>query len=147
MPEMDPNSDQFADLAAEILASGRSLCFRARGVSMRPMIKDGDLLEVRTAKTQEFRIGDILLYKFAGRQLLVHRLLRIADHHGQRRLLIQGDAAPLPDGWIPPEHILGRVISIERNGKLKLLDTTLRRFQAVLLARCLPVAKGLYQKA
>jgi hypothetical protein len=90
--ELSFGSDQFADLAKEILDKGRSLRFRARGLSMRPTIRDGDLLEIQPiaasaetglAKTGfaetcftetcftetcfgHIHLGDILLYQYYG---------------------------------------------------------------------------------
>jgi signal peptidase I len=142
MPEIDINSDQFADLAGEILASGRTLHFRARGVSMRPCIQDGDLLEIQSIREQDIRIGDILLINLARRQLLVHRVVRILIRWGQKTFLLQGDAAPKKDGYVPFDQVLGQVISIERNDKHVNLNTPLKHYLAVIYVKGLTMYKS-----
>lgn len=114
MAEIDLSSEQFLDLAAEILNQGSSLRFRARGVSMRPIIQDGDLLEIRPLDWGQIRRGDILLFRASPRQSLVHRVVGIQRVAGAARFLLQGDAVLQPDGWIDPMQVLGRVERIER---------------------------------
>jgi signal peptidase len=143
MPEIDLNSERFADLAGEILASGRALRFRARGVSMRPCIQDGDLLEIQPAQEQHIRIGDILLINLAQRQLLVHRVVRIQIDRSQKCFLLQGDAARQQDGCVPFDQVLGRVISLERNGKRFYLNSPIKHFLAVLYVMGLTIYKSL----
>lgn len=149
-PEIDPGAAEkdhpveLNRLAAEILSSGSALHFRARGVSMRPCILDGDLLEVNTAPQEDLRIGDILLILPVRRQMLVHRVLRIKTDLGQKRFLLQGDAAPQPDGWLSYGQVLGRVVAIERAGKRWNLNTPARHTLAVLYVAGLTVLKFFY---
>jgi signal peptidase I len=119
-------SDQFTGLAAEILASGSTLRFRARGGSMRPFIQDGDLLEIQPLLDRPVRVGDILLFRYGQHPLLVHRVVQIAPPSSRDPspgFITQGDAVLRPDGCIPTQAVLGRVASIERRGRLRRLDT------------------------
>lgn len=133
-------------LAAEILASGRAIHFRARGVSMRPCIRDGDLLEIQAVQAKDIRSGDILLINPVQRQLLVHRVTRTHSHKGQPRFLLQGDAVLQPDGWLTPDQVLGRVISIDRNGRRLFLNTPSKHLSAILYSSILNTFKSIYRK-
>lgn len=146
LPGFDLTASQLIDLAAEILASGSSVHFRARGVSMRPIIRDGDLLEIAPLAAHTPRLGDILLFKLANRQLLVHRVIRTRPHAAGRQFLLQGDAAIFTDGWITAEVVLGKVAAIERNGNLIRLDRFHQRLLALLVAWGMPVFKQLYRR-
>ena len=44
------------------------------GVSMNPILKEGDKLTV--ARCEDYEIGDILVYLYKHDELLVHRLLK-----------------------------------------------------------------------
>ncbi len=103
----------FEVLAAEVLAQGHAIRFRAHGSSMRPFLRDGDSLEIQPLRGGAFRCGEILLYRQAGGRLLVHRVARVRG--GQ--LLMQGDALPAPDGWIGVEQVLGKAVIRYRRGK------------------------------
>lgn len=137
-------SEQFAELAREILSKGGSLRFRARGLSMRPTIRDGDMLVIEPVdEMSESRLGDILLYQFE-RQLLVHRVVRKKRYEDQPNLLIQGDAVLQPDGWVNPHQVLGRVSQVERQGRTIHLNRIDQRTWGLLLALLLPIQKRGY---
>lgn len=150
-PGIDPqhnkeiDGDQFIDLAAEILASGATLRFRARGGSMRPFIKDGDFLEIHPLLDRPVRVGDILLFRYAQHPLLVHRVVRVAppsSHDPSPGFVTQGDAVLRPDGCIPAQAVLGRVASIERRGRLRRLDTPFQQQLAGWIVFCLKLYKS-----
>ncbi len=138
-------SDQFIDLAAEILASGSTLRFRARGGSMRPFIQDGDLLEIHPLLDRPVRVGDILLFRYAQHPLLVHRVVRVAPPSSldpSPGFITQGDAVLRPDGCIPAQAVLGWVASIERRGRLRRLDTPFQQRLAAWIVLGLQIYKS-----
>lgn len=81
------------ELAAELLGRGREVKLRARGNSMFPLIRDGDLLTLRSLDRAP-QPGEVVV-AIRGCQLLIHRVLR-ADEQG---VVLQGDALLVPDGW------------------------------------------------
>ena len=112
---------------------------------MRPCIQDGDLLEVRPVQEQAIRTGDILLIHLARRQLLVHRVVRIQTVRDHNSFLLQGDAARQQDGLVPFEHVLGRIVSIERNGKHFRLNSPIKHLMAMLYVMGLTMYKSLFR--
>lgn len=151
----DPNlSDgQLAGLARDILAAGRSIHFRVRGGSMRPFIQDGDLLEIKPVKTSDIRRGDILLYHFDRKQLLVHRVVRIYRTAGDGEaslatsFILQGDALLSPDGCIAADDIIGRVETVDRADRSWTLNSTYQKMLAAILVIGLSGGKWFYRKA
>lgn len=133
--------DDFNQIARQILSQGHTLRFRAVGVSMRPVIRDGDLLEVQPAAPDSYCKGDVLLYEQQRGSLLVHRVIAIHRENDQTALLMQGDALRLPDGLTVPAQVLGRVTQIDRNGKLTRLDSPWQRLLGWMLAVFLPLYK------
>ena len=133
MSELRLESDGFESLADEVLSKGDTLRFRARGISMQPFIRDGDILEIQPNVGELFRTTDIVLCKSPKGKLVAHRIVGIKPGgEGRGKLIIQGDALGQPDGNIDPGEVLGRVVAVIRDGEYKRVDTLFMRFAASL---------------
>jgi signal peptidase I len=110
------NSRAFAGLSSDILHQGKSLRFKARGVSMRPMVRDGDILLVQPVEAGRIRVGDVILCSSQVDRVVIHRALRRLSSPDGETFLVQGDQVVWPDGWIPQSQVYGRVAAIERAG-------------------------------
>jgi signal peptidase I len=104
----------FAELSAEILGAGKALRFRARGDSMSPLVRDGDVLLVRPVDMAAVRVGDLVLCSSEGGRVVVHRVIRREVNQEGHWFTVQGDAVARPDGLIPGAQVYGRVVAIER---------------------------------
>ena len=145
MSTLEVSQANFAALASEILGGGSSLRFRARGVSMQPFIRDGDILEVQPPGVAALRRGDVVLCHPRGGRLVAHRVVRIIrEKSGSTTIATQGDALTFPDVPLPVEQVLGLVAAVERNGKRIRLDTTLHRMAGLLCMRLFPWGQRLY---
>jgi signal peptidase I len=107
-------SAAFAGLTSDLLRAGRALRFRAPGVSMQPLIRDGDVLLVRPVDASTVRVGDVVLFQTALGRVVVHRVIRVRVTGTGRWFTVQGDAVLRPDGEIPEVQVRGRVVAIER---------------------------------
>jgi signal peptidase len=107
-------SAAFAELSAEILGAGNALRFRARGTSMLPLVRDGDVLLVAPVHPAMVQIGDLVLCSSEGGRVVVHRVIRKEVSQEGRWFTVQGDAAARADGAIPEAQVYGRVAAIER---------------------------------
>jgi len=153
----------FIETGAELLRKGHHVKFRAPGDSMYPTICNGDFITVMPVEIDSIVIEDIILYRHTS-GVAAHRVIRIEKrdaHHcagsaplsqssvlslsrrsstrakavPQHLFILRGDAAIERDAPVRSEQILGKVISIERNGhridpyclRIKLLFKT-RRF-------------------
>jgi len=132
------DSPAFAELSRAILGAGKSLRFQARGISMAPLVRDGDILTVEPVTAPQLGVGDLALFRRGPEAVVAHRVIRIEAGPQGRRFLMQGDAVPHPDGWIAEEAIYGRVSALEREGaRLELARPALRAlgWLAVLRSR------------
>ena len=118
---------EFALLSETILKAGRSIRFRAPGISMQPLIQDGDQLMVAPVETERIRRGDILFFISEGGRALVHRVIKRQKSDGFLCFVMQGDHVSHPDGCVTPSMILGRVTLIERNGEIIRTDGILMK--------------------
>jgi signal peptidase I len=96
---------------------------------MRPLIREGDLVNVIPTNYEQLRVGDIILARTArsNNHLLMHRLIRKFQRNGRPALVTQGDAAWYPDPPMAPDDILGKVLAVKRDKKLICLDRGWRR--------------------
>jgi signal peptidase I len=134
-----------ADLAGPFLKAGNVLRLRARGGSMLPFLRDGDLLEIWPAAPVEIRVGDVLCYEPSPGALCLHRVVA----RDERGFVTRGDALTHVE-VVPAGSVLGRVRAVERRGRAWRLDTWSAHWRARVivvaspaLARLLPSALGL----
>lgn len=106
-------------LAESILAEGEIVSFRAKGFSMQPAIRDGDILYIKGVLPSSLKRGDILFCKDGSDRATVHRLVGIKKGRGGFVFTTKGDAMPWADGPVPEEKTLGKVIAVSRRGKKK----------------------------
>jgi len=116
----------FIDVSTELLRRGQCVRFRAPGLSMHPTIKEGETITVIPISSFDIKRGDILLY-LVGKKVIAHRVVGIekkkSDSSNQpskfssRLFLLRGDASPIHDEPVEAQQILGKVVSVERNGR------------------------------
>jgi len=102
-------------LMQAVLSKGASFRFQARGWSMTPFIRDGDVVTVAPASKVNPSVGRVVAFiqPDSGR-LVIHRVI---DRQGTA-YLIQGDnASGQPDGLVPAPAILGCVTRVVRSNR------------------------------
>lgn len=100
----------------------------AFGNSMYPFFISGDILYIQPISLAKIKINDFITY-IEKNIFITHRVIYIATNRNY--LLTKGDANLRPDAKVKQEKILGKVIKIERNGKVY-LPNTLYKFQSFL---------------
>ena len=133
----------FIDVSIELLRQGKSVRFRAPGLSMHPTIKEGETITVEPVAPFDIKRGDILLY-IVGRKIIAHRVVSIKKEksdsisHSSANFAIQstpdsstpskelnprhlfilrGDASRTCDDPVEAQQILGKVVSVEKRGR------------------------------
>jgi hypothetical protein len=107
------------ELMRAVLSQGRPFRFRARGGSMTPFIRDGDVITVVPLQQTLPETGEIVAFvRPPEGRLVVHRVVA----RQEQAVFIQGDNQCMngfayADGIIPQTNLLGKVTRIERNGK------------------------------
>jgi len=91
--EVSCSSAQLSELSSEILHAGLSLRLVGKGGSMRPMVREGDLLEIQPVDPSSIHRGDIVLCLLEDGRVVIHRVVRIDRRAAGLRFLVQGDQA------------------------------------------------------
>jgi signal peptidase I len=117
----------FATLIADCLKNGRAVRFRAPGRSMHPTIRENEAVVVAPIAPLYLSVGDIVLSR-CGEKITAHRLTWIdaemlaADMpgrvEGRPMFILRGDACSASEPPVPAEQILGKVVAVERRGRM-----------------------------
>lgn len=105
-----PQSKQFQSFVRQCLQAGLRVRFQARGASMSPTIRDGQVVFVKPAQLSSLRRGDIVLANGA-HGLRLHRLVEIDCK--QNIFVTRGDSGLQDDAPVPGEEILGIAVAKE----------------------------------
>jgi signal peptidase I len=118
------------ELAVQLLRRGAPLRVKARGASMLPFLYDGDVALVVPADGTEIGLGDVVCYETSPGRFFMHRVIeRTRD-----RFVAKGDALAFTD-LIGPEQVVGKVVAVERRGRIKRFDTRIGRWRNRAIAR------------
>lgn len=99
-------------LVASVLQSGGCVRMRVFGASMLPSLWPGDVLIVEGSAPEKFVPGEIALVLRDG-NFRAHRVVAQAGE----QWITKGDAMPENDPVAELSELLGRVVSVERNGR------------------------------
>ncbi|WP_424358775.1 S26 family signal peptidase [Methanocella sp. MCL-LM] len=93
---------------------GADFRMTARGWSMYPSIRDGDVITISPFRNRPPHIGEVVAFtRPDAEKLVVHRVMKKV----QGAYLIKGDNTFDPDGTIPEACLLGVVTRVERGTK------------------------------
>jgi len=88
------------------------------GLSMHPLIREGCTLTVLPpAGDRKTALGDIVLFERDG-AIIAHRIVGRFHRHGEEWFREKGDNTFAP-GCFPASALIGRVVKIEDNGKVR----------------------------
>jgi signal peptidase I len=114
------------ELVTDLLRNGYKVSFSAPGHSMYPTILANETLVVEPVEPLDVHKGDIVLYRSNG-NLIAHRVKGVVRDGKTKEystllrslsFILRGDAARTPDEPVTSEQVLGKVISVERNGHM-----------------------------
>lgn len=135
MDEKLISSLDLLEMMSVVLAKGSNIRIRAKGGSMVPFIRNHDTITIAPLSLSKIRLGDIVAFKNLTEEnhilLSIHRIVRLLDNE---TFIIRGDnTSKHPDGLIPKNQILGKVIKIERDKRIVRFGLgTERRIIAIL---------------
>jgi signal peptidase len=126
------------------LARNQHVRLTARGSSMFPFIRDGDVVELEPLHPLPVA-GDLVLAQCAsgpeGERYVLHRVVRVKGE----AFFLRGDSQRDCEGPFTRGDVLGRVTRIYRNGRVHRLDHGIWRRVGLAWNRCAPLNLWLFQ--
>lgn len=117
---MNFRSSDLLQLSSEIIHRGCCLRFMAKGHSMHPFIKDGEVVVVKPIGIFEIKKGDVILYH-TSLNMIAHRVIKRKRENNKIMLVTKGDSNLNFDTLVQENNILGKIIAIEKpNGTINL---------------------------
>ena len=105
-----PNDIFFAQVESEI-AEGKSVCFKVKGSSMFPLLRNDKDEVCLSPLTETPEKMDIVLFRFKGKHIL-HRIIDVKDD----TYIIQGDGIYMSSEYCKKQDIVGIVTSLHKAG-------------------------------
>lgn len=103
---------QKRSLEAHLDAEGIHLTM-ARGLSMTPYLRDGDLVTIKSLPPlQSLKRGAIVLYRRQDKVLVLHRIMSLEDG----KIVLNGDGCTYFE-YPQPTQLLGILVGRQRKGK------------------------------
>ncbi|OGW51563.1 MAG: hypothetical protein A2Y81_08965 [Nitrospirae bacterium RBG_13_43_8] len=115
----DKDEEIIKDMLFELFEKEKKGWFRVISGSMSPLVEINDRVLVK--KEREIGLRDIILFGYQD-VLVTHRVVGRIYENGRLYLLQKGDRGGSASK-IPSESVLGRVVAIEKNGRLLRLDS------------------------
>ena len=142
MTNRGADSKLFEEVLRELLEQGLGVRFQARGASMSPAIRDGEIVHVTPVIMSKLRRDDIVLAK-SDSGFRLHRIV-VADH-ARDVFLTRGDCGEENDPALVGAQILGLAQSKEVLVGRRVVRA---RFRSVggLALRCLARAQMVFEK-
>lgn len=134
----------FESISTELLQNGYGVRFRPAGLSMHPTIRDGERVTVEPVRAQTVRCGDILLY-LRRERVIAHRVVGVhqAEDGESFVFTLRGDSLSSCDAPVRAEQVLGRVVTVERDGREINLRSRRGLLQSAVLRRAARLRRGL----
>ena len=130
--EISLSGPALVELLRAVMDKGLPFRFRAKGASMSPFIKDGDVITVSPLSGALPRLGDVVAFTHPNTErLVVHR---VVGKKG-RYFLLKGDNVSRVENKVSRKKLLGFVNIVERNSKQVFLGLGPERFLIALLTR------------
>lgn len=134
------------ELSKDIFRKGKSARFQAKGWSMRPFIRDGDIIVVSPIENSSIKAGDVVFHLTTENKVIVHRVIKKykKDKDNRITMLIKGDATFSSPEKVEMQDVLGKVVEVERNGRKKRLDRKLYQIMGLFFAAISPFSRWIY---
>jgi hypothetical protein len=100
---------------------------------MMPFLWDGDVALVTPTEGKEVGVGDVICYETPPGKLFLHRVIA----RDRDRFVAKGDALAFTE-VIDRAQLLGKVVAVERHGKVRRFDTRTGRWRNRAIASLSP---------
>lgn len=115
--------DNLYPLMLDAFENNMTFTFPVKGTSMRPLLKTNDVVTIE--KSNEFKVGDVILYKRDNGQFVFHRIRKINKKNNTYVLV--GDHQRKVEKGIRFDQIIAKMISYRKENKKE--DNNLKSFR------------------
>ncbi len=133
--------DLFAAIV-DSLQEGNSASFTVTGMSMWPLICHGrDQVIIEKSDPEQLKVGDIVLFRTAFGNYILHRITRMKDG----RIQTTGDGNFFRDGWVSSDLVIAKAVKVVRLDRVIDLSKRSWRFYGRLWMTLYPIRPILFK--
>ncbi len=114
---------------------------KVHGGSMRPFLRDGDIVITKKVDPKDMASGDIILYHLR-EKFCVHRIIRKSKKNDKTVFFTKGDRLSHFDAPVYDKQIMGKVIAVKK--KNKIINLTSKKGQMLNLLLLVYSISALY---
>lgn len=122
--------EEMVPILREVIEDGGEFRLYPRGTSMRPLLREGTDSVILVSPPTNRRRGEILLYRRANGQYVLHRLVRVRKDGA---LFFCGDNQREIESGIPRENVIASVRAVCRGEKRRELNRPLMRIYSYFM--------------
>ena len=115
--------DDLYPLMIDAFNNNMTFTFPVKGTSMRPLLKTNDVVTIN--KDNNYKVGDVILYKRDNGQFVFHRIRRINKKNNT--FILVGDHQRKVEKDIRFDQIIAKMISYKKENKKE--DNNLKSFR------------------
>jgi hypothetical protein len=101
-------------------AKGEHLFIKIVDKGMMPTVKIGDTVEVASVNAMDLRVGNVIFYRQSD-AFIVRRIIQVNFNRGGQ-FNVKGDAVDNEEPVLAASQIIGKIISLDRDGEKIYLD-------------------------
>ncbi|MBQ4137807.1 MAG: S24/S26 family peptidase [Clostridia bacterium] len=119
----------FEPLIREVIESGGEFTMKTHGISMKPMLSDGNDSVVLVSVPEEIKTGDVIFYKRDNGQYVLHRVV------GKRKdgYVLRGDNQIINEYGVKKEAVIAIVKAYIKNSqRIETEDKEYRKYVSTL---------------
>jgi ATP-binding cassette, subfamily B, bacterial len=128
----DITKDNCVEIATDLLASDKQILINSFGVSMFPLMRNGDKAIINKVPSNRITKGDLVV-GFINQQIVGHRVISIKRINNHFIFTTQGDNCQKADTPFYEDVLIGKVTGFVRNNNSRLLDAFYYRFFSFLI--------------
>ena len=119
-------------LRKEAIKKGHSVQTLARGYSMFPFLRKGDLLTVEPVSMDKIKRGDVVVFEME-EKWIAHRVIKIRNGEKGLEFMLQGDTCIAFDPVVDKENFIGLVSVFTRSNSKRDLSIGVLHFWRKLI--------------
>ncbi|MGN7455618.1 hypothetical protein ACTHPH_12495 [Paenibacillus pasadenensis] len=111
---MNSSAGNLAPMVAALIQKRGAMELTSFGMSMYPLIREGDASRFVRVRARDLEVGDVCLFVSGSGILTGHRLVEIRGEGAGRQYVFRGDTSYVADDPVGPEAILGLWTGVRR---------------------------------
>lgn len=110
--------NEWAGIVAKIIRNRGSIDVTCYGITMFPLLREGNITTVVRVREEDLHIGDVCLFENAEGHMLMFRIIAIDNKQKPAAYIFRGDTCDQAEQPVPFSRIMGKLKVVHRDGRV-----------------------------